>query len=122
MRVGINGMGRIGRLALRAAFGAAERPADDWRRDFIGQPLKARLSPLLDPFLVARYEDAADESLRLGLIKKRPEIKSWFDRRFVDQAVNQLVQASYWPAYGADGKLITSTAAHAAPAAAATKR
>ena len=32
MRVGINGMGRIGRLALRAAMGAAERPDDDPRR------------------------------------------------------------------------------------------
>jgi glyceraldehyde 3-phosphate dehydrogenase len=31
MRVGINGMGRIGRLAMRAAFGAIERPADDPR-------------------------------------------------------------------------------------------
>lgn len=31
MRIGINGMGRIGRLALRAAFGAAERPDDDPR-------------------------------------------------------------------------------------------
>jgi len=31
MRAGINGMGRIGRLALRAAFGAAERPEDDPR-------------------------------------------------------------------------------------------
>ena len=31
MRVGINGMGRIGRLALRAALGAAERPLDDPR-------------------------------------------------------------------------------------------
>ena len=31
MRVGINGMGRIGRLALRAAFGAAERQLDDPR-------------------------------------------------------------------------------------------
>jgi glyceraldehyde 3-phosphate dehydrogenase len=31
MRVGINGLGRIGRLALRAAFGAAERPSDDPR-------------------------------------------------------------------------------------------
>jgi glyceraldehyde 3-phosphate dehydrogenase len=31
MRVGINGMGRIGRLALRAAFGAAERQTDDPR-------------------------------------------------------------------------------------------
>ena len=32
MKVGINGMGRIGRLALRAAFGAAHRPDDDPRR------------------------------------------------------------------------------------------
>jgi glyceraldehyde 3-phosphate dehydrogenase len=31
MRVGINGMGRIGRLALRAALGGMERPADDPR-------------------------------------------------------------------------------------------
>ena len=31
MKVGINGMGRIGRLALRAAFGAADRPSDDPR-------------------------------------------------------------------------------------------
>ncbi|MDZ7813805.1 MAG: glyceraldehyde 3-phosphate dehydrogenase NAD-binding domain-containing protein [Ideonella sp.] len=31
MRVGINGMGRIGRLALRAAMGAAERGSDDPR-------------------------------------------------------------------------------------------
>ena len=31
MKVGINGMGRIGRLALRAALGAAEREASDPR-------------------------------------------------------------------------------------------
>ena len=31
MKVGINGMGRIGRLALRAAMGAAERQPDDPR-------------------------------------------------------------------------------------------
>ncbi len=33
MKVGINGMGRIGRLALRAAMGAADRPADDPRQE-----------------------------------------------------------------------------------------
>jgi glyceraldehyde 3-phosphate dehydrogenase len=32
VRVGINGAGRIGRLALRAAFGGAARPAEDPRR------------------------------------------------------------------------------------------
>lgn len=33
MKVGINGMGRMGRLALRAAFGGMYRPGDDPRRD-----------------------------------------------------------------------------------------
>ena len=33
MRVGINGMGRIGRSALRGAMGQAHRPEDDPRRD-----------------------------------------------------------------------------------------
>jgi glyceraldehyde 3-phosphate dehydrogenase len=33
MRVGISGMGRIGRLALRAAMGGADRPDDDPRKD-----------------------------------------------------------------------------------------
>ena len=33
MRVGINGMGRVGRLALRAALGGVSRPDDDPRRD-----------------------------------------------------------------------------------------
>jgi glyceraldehyde 3-phosphate dehydrogenase len=31
MRVGINGMGRIGRLSLRAALGAMDRPVEDPR-------------------------------------------------------------------------------------------
>ena len=34
MKVGINGMGRIGRLALRAAMGAAERPENDPRESY----------------------------------------------------------------------------------------
>ncbi|TAJ85040.1 MAG: ArsJ-associated glyceraldehyde-3-phosphate dehydrogenase [Reyranella sp.] len=33
MKIGINGMGRMGRLALRAAFGGIQRPLDDPRRD-----------------------------------------------------------------------------------------
>lgn len=33
MRVGINGLGRVGRLSLRAALGGVERPDDDPRRN-----------------------------------------------------------------------------------------
>jgi len=98
------------RAELFEEWGKAELPAALWRQDFIGQPLKVRLSPLLDPFLVARYEDAADEAFRLKLIRSKPEVKSWFDRRFVDAAIKQLGQQDYWPAYGADGQLLGSQA------------
>lgn len=96
------------RADLFEEWGKAEVPAALWRQDYIGQPLKARLSPLLDPFLVARYEDAAEEAFRLKLIRSKPEVKSWFDRRFVDAALKQLGQQDYWPVYGADGKLLGS--------------
>jgi len=33
MHIGINGLGRIGRLSLRAGFGGVDRPDDDPRRD-----------------------------------------------------------------------------------------
>ncbi|MEI7444061.1 MAG: ABC transporter substrate-binding protein [Burkholderiales bacterium] len=101
------------RADLFEEWGKAERVADDWRRDFLGQPLKTRLSPLLDPFLVARYEDAADAAFKLKLIRTRPEIRSWFDRRFVDAAVRELGQHDYWPVYGADGTLLGSALARA---------
>ena len=69
--------------------------------------MKVRLSPLLDPFLVARYKDAADEAYKLKLIRKKPEIDSWFDRRYLNTALKELQLEGYWPSYAADGKLQT---------------
>ena len=64
-----------------------------------------RLSPLLDPFLVARYKDASDEAFRLKLIRSKPEIDSWFDRRFLNAALKAQKLEGYWPEYAADGNL-----------------
>jgi sulfonate transport system substrate-binding protein len=95
---------------LFALRGKAEMPEKYWREDFIGQPLRVRLSPLLDPFLVARYKDAADEALKLKLIRSRTETDSWFDRRFLNAALKAQKLEGYWPEYGANGEL--SGAAH----------
>ena len=96
------------RAELFAQWGKAEYPEKVWREDFIGQPLRVRLSPLLDPFLVARYKDAADEAFKLKLIRKKPEIDSWFDRRYLDAALKELKLEAYWPVYGANGDLATA--------------
>jgi len=96
------------RAELFALWGKAEFPDGVWREDSLGKPLKAILSPLLDPFLVARYKDAVDEAFDLKLIRSKVEIDSWFDRRYLNAALKELNQESYWPAYGADGRLLSN--------------
>ena len=96
-----------------AQWGKAELPEKYWREDFIGQPLRVRLSPLLDPFLVARYKDASDEAFRLKLTRSKPEIDSWFDRRFLNAALKAQHLEGYWPDYAADGNLAGSDLAAA---------
>lgn len=93
------------RAELFEKWGKAEYPDKVWREDFIGQPLRVRLSPLLDPFLVERYRDSARESLELKLIRSAPEIDSWFDRSFLNASLKALKLEQYWPAYAADGNL-----------------
>jgi sulfonate transport system substrate-binding protein len=96
------------RADLFAQWGKAELPEKTWREDFIGQPLRVRLSPLLDPFLVARYKDASEEAFSLKLTRSKPEIDSWFDRRYLNAALKELKLEGYWPEYGADGELVGS--------------
>jgi sulfonate transport system substrate-binding protein len=96
---------------LFAQWGKTEFPEKIWREDFIGQPLRVRLSPLLDPFLVARYKDASDESFKLKLTRSKPEIDSWFDRRFLNAALKAQKLEGYWPEYAADGNLVGSNVA-----------
>jgi len=91
---------------LPALWGKAEMPEKYWREDFIGQPVRVRLSPLLDPFLVARYKDAASEAFSLRLTRSKPEIDSWFDRRFLNAALKELKLEGYWPEYDASGELV----------------
>ena len=98
---------------LFAQWGKAEYPERFWREDFVGQPLRVRLSPLLDPFLVARYKDAADEAFTLKLIRSKPEIDTWFDPRFLNAALKSQKLEGYWPEYAADGKLVGSSVAAA---------
>jgi len=96
---------------LFTQWGKAEFPEKTWREDFIGQPLRVRLSPLLDPFLVARYKDASEEAFKLKLTRSKPEIDSWFDRSFLTAALKAQKLEGYWPEYAADGNLAGSNVA-----------
>lgn len=93
------------RVDLFERWGKTEYTEKVWREDFIGQPLRVRLSPLLDTFLVSRYKEAAKDAHALKLTRSVPEIDSWFDRRYLTVALKELKLEGYWPAYGADGQL-----------------
>jgi sulfonate transport system substrate-binding protein len=95
-----------GRGDLFAKWGQAEYPEKIWREDFIGQPLRVRLSPLLDPFLVSRYKEAAKDAHALKLTRNVPEIDSWFDRSYLNAALKELNLVNYWPVYGPNGQLV----------------
>ncbi|MDD2547009.1 MAG: ABC transporter substrate-binding protein [Burkholderiaceae bacterium] len=87
-------------------WGKAEHPEKVWREDFVGQPLRVRFSPLIDPFLVASYQESARVGKELKLVRGNPEIPRWFDARYLNTALKELQLESYWPAYGADGRLL----------------
>jgi sulfonate transport system substrate-binding protein len=96
------------RDVLFAQWGKAQVPEKYWREDFTGEPLRTRQSPLLDPFLVARYKDAYQQAQDLKLVRGKTDIDSWFDRRYLHKALKELNLENYWPVYQADGKVLGS--------------
>jgi len=79
-------------------------PVSSWQADYANQRLKDRLSPLIDPFLVARYKAVAQDALRLKLIRQPIDVDGWFEPKYLDNALRAQKLEQYWPRYDASGK------------------
>lgn len=75
-----------------------------WQAEFANQPLKSRNSPLVDPFIVARYKAVANDALKLKLIRQPVEVDGWFETRYLDNALRTQSLEHYWTRYDAQGK------------------
>ncbi|HZZ13424.1 MAG TPA: ABC transporter substrate-binding protein [Paraburkholderia sp.] len=75
-----------------------------WQAEFANQTLKNRNSPLIDPFIVARYKAVAADALKLKLIRQPVEVDSWFETRYLDNALRTQKLDHYWVRYDAAGK------------------
>ncbi|WP_046113961.1 ABC transporter substrate-binding protein [Aquincola tertiaricarbonis] len=84
----------------------AGTPYEHWKEDYAGEPLRVRLNPNFDPFLVARYKDAEAQAYRFKLTRKRFDVAQWIDTRWLDTALRQQGLQNYWPVYQADGKAL----------------
>ena len=87
MRVGINGMGRIGRLALRAAMGAAWRGEDDPRA---GNRLEVvHLNEINNPQVYAKFtlpEDGSYQTITSSVQPSHLPIPTQFVVRSDDES------------------------------------
>jgi sulfonate transport system substrate-binding protein len=75
-----------------------------WQAEFANQPLKSRNSPLIDPFIVARYKAVAGDALKLKLIRQPVDVDGWFEPRYLDNALHSQSLEHYWTRYDAQGK------------------
>ncbi|KVN41627.1 nitrate ABC transporter substrate-binding protein [Burkholderia pyrrocinia] len=96
------------RDALFKLWAKSGTPYASWQAEYANQRLKDRVSPLIDPFLVARYKAVAQDALRLKLIRQPVSVDGWFEPKYLDQALRTLKLEQYWPRYDAAGKPLSS--------------
>ena len=82
----------------------AGTPYEHWAEDYRDEPLKVRLNPNFDPFLVGRYQDAVEQSVHFKLSRRAFDVTEWIDRHYVDAALREQGLQDWWPAYQANGQ------------------
>jgi len=74
------------------------------KEDYTGESLKYRTSPLLDPYLSARYGLQINEAKRFGLSRSTFNFQDWVEPRFLDAALKELHLENFWQPRDAKGK------------------
>jgi sulfonate transport system substrate-binding protein len=75
-----------------------------FREDWKGDDVKYRTSPLIDPYLTARYKTQINEAKRLNLTKNTFSFEEWAEPKFLQRALKELGLDGYWQPRGVDGK------------------
>jgi sulfonate transport system substrate-binding protein len=93
-----------------------------FREEWQGEDIKYRTSPLLDPYMAARYKLQIKSAHRLNLIRSPFEWEKWIEPKFLQAALQELKLENFWQPRGVDGKPVqpdlTRAAAAPTPAAA----
>ena len=84
----------------------AGTPFEHWKEDYAGEPLRVRLNPNFDPFLVGRYKDAVEQAYRFKLSRAKFDATAWIDTRPLQTALREQKLENFWPVYQASGKTL----------------
>lgn len=79
-------------------------PYIDYKKDWDGADLKARLNPLIDDFHIHQYADAIKISKEARLIRRDVDIKGWYETKYLNNALKTLKLENYWQPLNAKGQ------------------
>lgn len=87
-----------------AEWAKSNEAVESLRADFPGASIRDKASPLVDDFLIGRYQAVADQAKTEKLIRRPISLEGWFDTRYLQTALKNKGLESYWTPYGPDGK------------------
>jgi sulfonate transport system substrate-binding protein len=67
-----------------------------YKEDWTGESLKYKLSPLLDPYIYARYNLQIAEAKRLGLVRNTFDFADFADPSFLNAVLKELNLQDFW--------------------------
>lgn len=102
------------RDAVFTEWAKSNEPAESLRADFTGVSLRDKASPLVDNFLLGRYQAVADQAKEEKLIRRPVSIDGWFETRYLQKSLKAKGLENYWTPYGPDGKQPAGNAVAAA--------
>jgi sulfonate transport system substrate-binding protein len=67
-----------------------------FKEDWTGESLKYKTSPLIDEYIVSRYNFQINEAKRLGLTRSTFDFKEWVEPSFLNAALKELNLENFW--------------------------
>jgi len=82
-------------------------PAEVFAEDFSEERLANRLTPVIDPYVVARYRNLVARVREYGLVRRDVDVDSWFEPKYLDAALKAQHLEHFWPRFDVDGSKLT---------------
>jgi sulfonate transport system substrate-binding protein len=101
------GADETNRSAVFALWAKSGYPENAFAEDFADERLANRLTPLIDPYVIARYKELAQRVHDYGMIRKDVDVDSWFEPKYLAVALKEQHLEHFWPVYDASGKAAT---------------
>lgn len=79
-------------------------PYEDYKKTWDGWNLKDRHSPLLDDFHRNQINEAVQISKTARLIRRDVDTKTWYEPKYLNNALNELKLDGYWRSFNANGQ------------------